>query len=174
MTCPVCANKHFGECHKCPHHADVLSGRFSETAWDRTPCSACRLASDDSKSGQVIVSPPEAIFGDHLIQTSRETEAVESEYMAKMCRFLASFCGLPVRTVFIVIYRMQDLIEGRKPRTFAWFGQHLRMTAQEAEKLLKDALVKVPELREMFSEKVAKNIRRKTHEFKQPKTAAPV
>ena len=93
MHCHTCRTtvraivEHNGECHRCPHSAEVTAGRYRNTPWMMTPCSACYMTDDGNSSqpsddiewrgirhGKVVVVDPaiiDAIVADKQYQREK-------------------------------------------------------------------------------------------------------
>lgn len=145
MSCPVCKKNHHGLCHKCPHAVDVAAGRYSDRAWEKTPCSACKHAEDapynPSHQGQTFVELDATDF-------DRPVEA-HTERASEMADFLREFMLLSRREQIIVQCRYLH-ITGIEDWRLCRIAKRLRITHQAVHAIQRRVERKIPAFAYMF------------------------
>lgn len=148
MTCPVCRKNHFALCHKCPHHADVQAGKYSNREYSKTPCSGCQLSDELSHAGQTFVSV-EATEFDKPISTSRSPDV--DERFNSFAMFLAEFLRMSRRDQIIVSCRFLHYA-GHEKWPYNKIASRLKITFQAVHQAQKKIVRKIPAWKEVFGD----------------------
>jgi len=165
------------KCHSCPHSAAIQRGDYSSKSWNELPCSSCKLGEytlstyfldeenppipapgfeflhpDNHQSEMAIrdAAEPDAFFADS-VTGSKKGEMLPATTLA---HFVQGILSLPPELRDIVTWRYQGL-------TYRAIAERQGTSVQLAEMRHKRALREWPVLKFLFSEKIAKRLRRK-------------
>lgn len=133
--CPVCGIAHHGQCHKCPHDAQIRAGAFSGVPWGKAPCSACRTPNGASHGGKSMVVETTADYLPHLAGPDPD----------QVCDFFGDFLSLSRREQVIVHCRWLH-IKGLENWPYSRLAKRFRITRQAVHSIRKRIIVKMPAL----------------------------
>jgi hypothetical protein len=154
------------ECHCCPHHEDVESGKYREVPFETTPCASCELddepdfvvAYDDERPGAAPGAPgiqpddaEDALFPEEL-----DAEPERSVQESLLWDLVVTLLKLHPRTRDVVCWRFA----GFRYKDIAML-QHVSVPAVELRH--RNAVKQYPLLRSLFPTKVGKRRCRVRH-----------
>ncbi len=147
------------ECHKCPHAEDVAAGKYARVPYEETPCGSCELkevslftlAYDESraKTEEPFIDSPNLQPSPAGTEDDRLPVSVMAEAVGLLLRL-----PRPVRDV--VCQRFMGT-------SYREIARSQGVTVGAVENRHRRAMQRWPELRALFAEKAAKQIRRKPH-----------
>ena len=165
------------ECHRCENEADVKAGKFRGVPFDQTPCGHCELR---DQSGYVLEYDEERGadlddgVGDRLVAT--QAPRAPTEVLVTVDVPFPEECSgddlmVPMSVMSEVVLRLlamapvtRDVVCWRfVGLSYRKIALMLGMTTASVELKHKRALQEWPALRVVFSEKVTKQVRRKSH-----------
>jgi len=140
------------ECHTCPFHAEIMTGKHKDTPWEKTPCSTCP-AMDLDKKGRL--TQPRALRGrvgqtrlsldyetQELIDREHQmhedpAEGLESHW-DQVLRFIQCMMDLDMETREIILHRISGRGDMRSR------ARELGLSGAAAHARLKSAMRKHP------------------------------
>lgn len=167
IGCPSCSTKdraviHNGCCSSCPHHADVMAGKYSDMSASAVPCIVSCRHTDPA----ICVGHDKALHVDDAIMRGvAQPQAAEyADNMALFSEFLREVMALPTITREIMFKRLRGLNFAQITADMS--ALHSRTyTVQAIHRRFVQCLQENPTLAVMFPD-VSASIKRRTQDAK--------
>lgn len=167
LPCPVCRKHHDSKCHRCPHNADRIAGKFTGRQWSKTPCSACVASGDGAEvshkgHSHISLDGESGPCREVTVQVMKLQQITQDQHphaLEEFLYFILELARLDMKTRDVSLLRLLHEVGDEKWEYSAIAKRH-GLKTQAVEQMHRRAIERSPILQRVFAWKIQKQARR--------------